>query len=182
MLHNCIINSKWLKEFSPYPVNYNTKELDNYIKLAEVQYILPLIGNDFYDELLEQVKNNELTPENSTALIEAIYPLLGFAIAYEALPTTWLHISEIGITKGHSDSSESATLKDLTLAQQHLKNQVQIRIDYAKHWLCEHQDYYPNLDICQCGCSNCHEGKNALKNTAPNLELYSTRRKNTDLK
>ena len=182
MIHNCLINSKWLKEFSPYPLNYNTKELDNYIKLAEVQYILPLIGNDFYDELLEQVENNELTQENSTALIEAIYPLLGFAVCYEALPATWASVTEIGVVKGHSDNSESLTLKDLTLVQQHLKNQVQIRIDYAKHWLCEHQNYYPNLDICECGCSNCNKGKNALKNTAPNLELYSTRRKNTTLK
>lgn len=182
MIHNCLMNAKWLKEFSPYPLNYNTKELDNYIKLAEVQYILPLIGNDFYDELLEQVEKNELTPENSTALVEAIYPLLGFAVAYEALPTTWLHWSEIGITLGESDNSKSATLKDITLAQQHLKNQIQIRIDYAKHWLCEHQDYYDNLDICQCGCSNCYNSKDALKNTSRNLELYSTRRKCTNLK
>ena len=178
MIQNTIINEKWLKEFSPYPLNYDIKELENYIKLAEVQYILPLIGNDMYDELLEQVSDNDLTDENSTVLVEALYPLLGFAVAYEALPTTWVHVSEVGLTKGKSDNADSATLKDLTLLQQHLKNQVQVRIDYAKHWLCEHQDYYPLLDICNCGCSNCTNSKDKLKNTARNVQLYSTRRKN----
>ena len=181
MIQNCLINDKWLKEFSPYPLNYNTKEIQNYIKLAEVQYILPLMGNDWYEELLDQVKNNTLTPENSTALIEAIYPVLGFSVAYEALPLTWAKISEVGVVKSSSDNSEPLTLKDLTLVQQHLKAQVAVRIDYAKHWLCEHQDNFPLLDLCGCGCENC--SKNKLSNhKGVHDSIYSTYRKNTNLR
>ena len=177
-----LINKELLKRYSPFPRNYDLTEVMNYVDLAEKMYILPLIGNDFYEELLEQVEKNNLTPENSTALVEALYPLLGFAVTYESLPLVWLHISEIGITRGKSDNSDSATLKDLTLAQQHLKNQVQVRIDYAKHWLCEHQDYYSNLDICQCGCSNCQKGKDAVKNTLRDKQLYSPLKRCTDLR
>ena len=36
MIQNCLINSKCLKEFSIYPLNYNTKELENYIKDADI--------------------------------------------------------------------------------------------------------------------------------------------------
>ena len=175
-----LINKELLKRYSPFPQNYDLTEVMNYVDLAEKMYILPIIGNDFYEELTEQVESNTVTSENSTALVEAIYPLLGFAVAYESLPFVYLHISEIGITRGKSDNSESASLKDLTLAQQHLKNQVQVRIEYAKHWLCEHQSYYQNLEICNCGCSNCQ--KNNLSNTAPKLELYSTLRRNTNLR
>lgn len=181
MIQNCLINDKWLKEFSPYPLNYNTKEIQNYIKLVEVQYILPLIGNDWYEELLDQVKNNTLTPENSTALVEAIFPILGFSVAYEALPLTWAKISEVGVVKSSSDNSEPLTLKDLTLVQQHLKAQVAVRIDYAKHWLCEHQDSFPLLDLCGCGCENC--SKNKLSNhKGVHNSIYSTYRRNTNLK
>lgn len=179
MFNNCLINQKWLKEFSPYPINYNTKEIENYIKLSEIQYILPIIGNEFYEELLEQVKNNTLTQENSTALVEAIWPCLGFAVAFESLPLNWASISEVGVVKSHSDTSEPLTLKDLTLVQQHLKNQLNIRIDYAKHWLCEHQNYYEKLDLCGCGCENC--GKNALANKTAFQQLYTTKRKCTNL-
>lgn len=175
-----LINKELLKRYSPFPQNYDLTEVMNYVDLAEKMYILPIIGNDFYEELTEQVESNTVTSENSTALVEAIYPLLGFAVAHESLPLTWAKISEVGVVKSSSDNSEPLTLKDLTLVQQHLKNQVQVRIDYAKHWLCEHQFYYPKLEICNCGCSNC--GKNKLSNTAPKLELYSTFRRNTNLK
>ena len=138
MIQNTLINEKWLKEFSPIPLNYNLKELHNYIKLAESIWIEPLIGYQFYDELLTQVAENNLTDENSTALVEAIYPYLGFAVALESLPIMWAHISEVGITKGKSDNSDSLDLKDMTYFSQHLRNQVEARKDYCKKWLCEH--------------------------------------------
>ena len=181
MIQNCLINSKWLKEFSPYPLNYNTKELDNYIKLSEAIWILPIIGREWYEELLKQVKTNTLTDANSTALVEAIWPYLGFAVCYEALPMTWASVTETGIVKGHSDNSESLTLKDLTLVQQHLRNQVEARKDYCKQWLCEHSVSFPLIDCCGCGCSWCQHNNTKLNKPNPNQQIYSTRRKCTNL-
>lgn len=176
MIHNCLINSKWLKEFSIYPLNYNTKELDNYIKLAEDIWIEPIIGHEWYEELLEQVRTNSLTEENSTALVEAIYPYLGFAVAYEALPTTWAHVSEIGITKGHSDQSDSLDLKDLTLVQNHIRTQLEARKDFCKKWICEHINSFPKASCCGCGCGCC-QGNSKLNNPNPMKQLYSPYRK-----
>lgn len=181
MIQNCLINSKWLKEFSPYPLNYNTKELDNYIKLSEAIWIIPTIGREWYEELLEQVKTNTLTDANSTALVEAIWPYLGFAVCYEALPMTWASVTEIGIVKGHSEFSESLTLKDLTLVQQHLRNQVEARKDYCKQWICEHYMSFPLADVCSCGCSCCQENAK-LNKPNPQAQIWATNRKNTDLR
>lgn len=181
MIQNTLINEKWLKEFSPIPLNYNLKELHNYIKLAETIWIEPLIGWEWYDELLTQVAENNLTEVNSTALVEAIYPYLGFAVALEALPIMWAHISEVGITKGKSDNSDSLDLKDMTYMSQHLRNQVEARKDYCKRWLCEHFQYYPLMDVCGCGCDCC--GDNAkLKYPNPQFQIYKPIKKNTNLK
>lgn len=182
MIQNCLINSKWLKEFSPYPLNYNTKELDNYIKLSEAIWIEPILGREWYEELLEQVKTNTLTDANSTALVEAIWPYLGFAVCYEALPLTWASVTEIGVVKGHSENSESLTMKDLTLVQQHLRNQVEARKDYCKKWICEHILSFPKANCCSCGCSCCQDNQGKLNPPNRNQELYSTRRQCTDLK
>lgn len=181
MIQNTLINEKWLKEFSPIPLNYNLKELHNYIKLAESIWIEPLIGFQFYDELLNQVADNDLSEENSTALVEAIYPYLGFAVAYEALPIMWAHISEVGITKGKSDNSDSLDLKDMTYFQQHLRNQVEARKDYCKKWLCEHYQFYPYLDVCGCNCDCCNNGA-TLNYPNPQFQVYKPARKNTNLK
>lgn len=181
MIQNTLINEKWLKEFSPIPLNYNLKELHNYIKLAETIWVEPLIGSMFYDELLDQVANNNLTDVNSTALVEAIYPYLGFAVAYEALPIMWAHISEVGITKGKSDNSDSLDLKDMTYMSQHLRNQVEARKEYCKKWLCQHFQYYPDLDVCGCGCDCCNNGAK-LKHPNPNYMIYKPTKKNTNLR
>lgn len=181
MIQNCIINSKWLKEFSIYPLNYNTKELENYIKLAEVIWLLPIVGHDWYDELVEQVKNDSLTEANSTALVEAIYPMLGFAIAYEALPMTWANVTEVGIVKGHSDNSESLSLKDLTLLQQHVRTQLEARKNYLITWLDEHYESFPLYHPTNCNCNTCCNSK-GLNLPNPNFLIYGLPKKDTNLK
>lgn len=181
MIQRTIINDKWLKEFSPIPLNYNMNELHNYVKLAETIWLEPILGQDFYEELLDQVAENNLSEENSTALVEAIYPYLGFAVALEALPMTWAHISEVGVTKGKSDNSDSLDQKEMTYVSQHLRAQVEARKDYCKRWLCERQEHYPLLNCCACGCSCCGETAK-LNQPNPWRQVYRTYRRDTDIK
>ena len=95
----------------------------------------------------------------------------------------WSHISEVGVTKGKSDNSDSLDLKDMTWVTQHLRNQVEVLKDQLKKWICEHADYYPNLDVCSCGCSGCGCNHNAKLNAPnPQAQIWSTYRKNTKLK
>ena len=185
-----LFNERLLKEFSVLPLQYNTDEVKNFCKLAEVTWLLEIIGEEWYQELLDQVKDNNLTPENATALVEAIYPYLGFAVSYEALPSMWLHVSEISVTKGKSENSEPATQKEMVYYEQWLRRQLEARKDYLISWLCQRRDYYPLLPdkTCDCGCgcstSSCgcdnHYGK--LNNPNPMKLLYSTLKKDTDIR
>lgn len=149
---NVLINSTYLKEFSPIPLNFQTDELWNYVKLAETIYVLPLIGEACYNELLQQVEGNSLTLENSALLAQAIYPLLGFATAYEALPTIWAHINEVGLTKGKSDNADSLDMRDVTYVENHLKRQVDARSDYAKSWIKANASQYPLIKVEDSDC------------------------------
>lgn len=177
-----IINEKYFKEYSPIPINYNLKELKNYISVAEEIWIKPLIGVDLFDEIQLQIDENSLTPENQALLTEGkLWQYLCFATCYEGLVFIWANISEVGITKGKSDNSDSLTLKDITYVQQHLRQQVEFLKDSVKKYICEHSDYFPLADYCACGCSCCGE-KAKLNKPNPMLELYTTRRKNTNLK
>ena len=175
-----LINKELLKRYSPFPRNYDLTEVMQYVDVAEKIWIIKTIGYAQYEELQDQVNNNNLTPENSTLLVEAIYPYLGFAVAYEALPMTWASVSEVGLVKGHSDNSDSLTLKDITYVSDHLRRQVEVRKDFAIQWIKDHIEYYPLIAQCSsCDCSCCNEAKL----NAPNKlqQLYSTRRKCTKL-
>ena len=177
-----IINEKYFKKYSPIPVNYNMTEIKNYIQVAEKIWLIPVIGYDLYDELDDQVQKNEVSDENATLLTEGgLWQYLAFATVYEALPMIWSHISEVGVTKGKSDNSDSLDLKDMTYVAQHLRNQVEVLKDQLKRWLCEHSDTFPTLDCCGCGCSCC--GDNAkLNKPNPMKQIYGTPRKCTNLK
>jgi len=180
MYINTLINEKYLKEFSPIPLNYNSKEVQNYIKIAEQIWLEPILGYHFYQELIYQVKNNQVSEENSTLFVEALYPLLGYAVALEALPFIWSHISEVGITLGHSENSDSLSLKDMTYIEGHLRRQVEVRKDFLIKFLCEHQESFPLFDNCKCECNGCCSAK-GLNTPNPLFEIYSTLRRRTNL-
>lgn len=176
-----IINQTYLKKYSPIPLNYNLTEVMNYVGVAEKIWVKPLIGYDLFDEIEEQVENNTVSDENATLLTEGgLWQYLAFATVLEALPMIWSHISEVGITKGKSDNSDSLDLKDMTYVSQHLRNQVEVLKDQLKKWICEYYLNYPKADVCACGCDCCN--RNPQLNTPnPNFEIYGTPRKCTKL-
>ena len=178
-----IINEKYMKQYSPIPLNYNMAEVKNYIPVAEKIWVKPLIGSDLFDEIDEQVANNTVSQENATLLTEGgLWQYLAFATVYEALPMIWSHISEVGVTKGKSDNSDSLDLKDMTWVTQHLRNQVEVLKDQLKKWICEHQDSFPLADVCACNCSSCCNTQAKLNHPNPQTQIYTTLRRNTRLK
>lgn len=177
-----IINKTYLKKYSPIPLNYNLEEVMNYVGVAEKIWVQPVIGYDLFDEIEQQVKDNNVSEENATLLTDGgLWQYLSFATVLEALPMIWSHISEVGITKGKSENSDSLDLKDMTYVSQHIRNQVEVLKDQLKKWLCEHSVSFPLVDCCGCGCSCCQDNAK-LNKPNPNYELYSTRRKNTNLR
>lgn len=177
-----IINEKYLKQYSPIPLNYNLAEVKNYIGVAEKIWVKPLIGYDLFDEIQDQIDKNEVSEENATLLIEGgLWQYLSFATVLEALPMIWGHISEVGVTKGKSDNSDSLTLKDMTYIQQHIRSQVEVLKDQLKKWICEHYEYYPKADVCACNCDCCNHNSK-LNAPNPNQQIYRNLRVNTNLR
>lgn len=178
-----IINEKYMKQYSPIPLNYNMTEVKNYIPVAEKIWVIPLIGSDLFDEINDQVANNTVSETNATLLTEGgLWQYLAFATVYEALPMIWSHISEVGVTKGKSDNSDSLDLKDMTYVSQHLRNQVEVLKDQLKKWICEHNESFPLADVCACGCNSCCDHNAKLNRPNPEFLVYGTPRKNTNLK
>lgn len=177
-----IINKKLLAQYSPLPINYDFSEIMNYVPVAQLIWVRPLIGNELMDELEQQVEDNELTPENQALMTEGmLLQFLSYATCLEGLPFIWSRFNEIGITKAKTDTAENISLKDLTYIQQHLRNQTEYLKETVKKYICEHIEYFPSADCCACGCSCCNQGK-PLTSPNPNYQIWSTFRRRTDLK
>lgn len=72
-----LINDEYLKAYSPIPLNYNLDEVRPYVKVSELLYIEPILGEPLYEELIEQVASGDITEANSTLLLQ-IYPGIGY--------------------------------------------------------------------------------------------------------
>lgn len=195
-----LINEEYFKQYSPIPNNYNIKEIEPYFKVAEKLWIEPVLGTPLYEELLEQVNTNTLTEENSTLLL-VLYPYLSFSIVFEALPFISYHISEVGITKGKSDNSDSVSINDVNYINTHIRSQVEVMKTQLKKFLNEHSDSFPSYvpDTCECTkqCTECdwiieyygggyktHDWRYFMNKNKPNtrLQCFTTKRRTIDIR
>lgn len=176
-----IINKALLAKYSPLPINYDFSEIMNYVPVAQAIWVRPLIGDVLMDELEEQVENNNLSEANQALMTEGmLLQYLSYAVCLEGLVFIWSNFSEAGITLGESESSKSITLKDLTAVESHLRRQVEFLKDYVKKYICQRPDYFPQVCQCKCECGCAMNPK--LNSPNPMFQLYSPRRRNTDIR
>lgn len=167
-----LINAEYLKSYSMFPKNYDLTDIQNFIPIAEQIHILPILGITLYEELLEQVTSNTLTDENSTLLLE-VYKVLGIAVLYESLPFVWSHISQVGITKGKSDNSDSIENRDIAYLNSHIKAQLDYAKKYLKEWLDEYAINFPLYK---------QEDECCKQMDSSHLDIYSIKKDDIDIK
>lgn len=146
-----LITEAYLKAYSPIPLNYNWKDIKPFITIAENIYIVPILGKQLYDELIDQVTDNTVTDVNSTLLLK-LYPLEALTVVIESLPFQWANITEKGITLGKSDNSDSIDRKDLTELMNHLKSEVDVLTRGVKKFLEDNKECFPLYVSENCGC------------------------------
>lgn len=137
-----LFNEEYLKEYSLLPTNFNTKEVWNFIPLTEQLHIVPVIGQALYEELLDQVEKNEVTPANASLLLE-IYPFEGLALMEVCMPYLAMHITEVGITKGKSENSDSADVNDINYLTNYVRSQMEPLKSKLISFLKNNKDLYP---------------------------------------
>lgn len=148
-----LINEAYFKAYSPIPENYDITELLPFFPVAEELWVKDLLGVSLYDELLQQVNDNEVTELNSTLLLK-VYPYLSYAIVFEALPFVSYHLSAVGITKGKSENSDSVSINDVNFISSSIRNTLELMKKYLKKFLEDHKDLYPlyagSGEPCEC--------------------------------
>ena len=194
-----LMRDDYFVEYSPLPKNYNLSEIRPYYKISDDLWIKPILGVPLFENLLEQVNTNSLTPENSTLYL-MLLPYLAFAITQEALPFIAYHFSETGITKGFSDNSTSVSINDVNFINTRLRSSLETLKVGFKKWLNDHSDNYPlyKPDICDCSneCDDCdwivqyysggykyHNWNYYFNKNKPNtrLQTFSLPKRNIDL-
>ena len=148
-----VLTEEYLKANAPISININLKQIKPYISIAEKIWLEPLIGTPLYDELLEQVNTNSLTEENSTLYL-MLAPYVSFAVIYESAPFLMYHFSDVGVTRGKSDNSDSITINEANFISTRLRSTLETLKSNFKKWMDEHSDSYPLYRPSDCSCDN----------------------------
>ena len=146
-----LFNEEYLKEYSLLPLNFDVKEIWNFVPLTEQLHIVPVIGQALYEELLDQVEKNEVTPANASLLLE-IYPFEGLALMEVCMPYLAMHITEVGITKGKSENSDSADVNDINYLTNYVRSQMEPLKNKLISFLKNNKDLYPLYKDTDCTC------------------------------
>ena len=163
------MNEGYLKEYSLIPLSFDVREIWNFIPLAEQLHIVPIIGQEMYKELLDQVENNEVTPENASLLLQ-IYPFEGLAIMEVSMPYIAYRVNEAGITKNSSENSEPLTVNELNYLTNYVRSQMTPCKERLIEFISQNSELYPSIKI-----------EHKCEKQITNGRVYSFRQINTDV-
>ncbi len=107
-----IITESEVKTIAIPDTNFDTSIIERYIFSAQTRYIKSVLGDDFYEEIVDQVANTTLTPDNTEILNDWIKPTLAYFTIYLALPQIRNEITEKGIMNNSSETSDASSNSD----------------------------------------------------------------------
>lgn len=100
-----LITTSELKKYTPTNYGLDPQVINGIIETAEVCYIKPCLGTDFYNELILQVNTNTLTPDNQTLMDN----YLSFVLAWFVLSDGVTYMDTRIDNKGLNHNIDPAT-------------------------------------------------------------------------
>lgn len=114
---------------------FDTARFDPFLEPAELDYIKPFLGDDFYAEIRTQYLASTLTANNHTLITDYLAKPLAWHTLAKALPFLNVDISNSGLLKNTTDfSSQSSKDERADLVSSALSN-AQVYLEKAKAYI-----------------------------------------------
>ena len=88
---------------------FDAAKLEDYILIAQREYLKPFLGKDYYNSLLDMVELGSLDADSSALLEDYLKPMIANFVVYDAFPEVQMNITSKGIMKNTSETSEAAS-------------------------------------------------------------------------
>lgn len=82
---------------------------DSFIEVAQLQHIRPVLGDDFYDEIVAQNESNSLTTANKKLVDDFLKDTLAFYVKFEALEDISFNTTSKGVRSIDDEFTSPAT-------------------------------------------------------------------------
>ncbi len=124
----------------------NSEILAESLLIAQKKYIDIIIGTKLLNQLLEEVENNNLTPENENLLNNFIKPALSKYTIFEAIEYLDTKIENIGILTKSTDNSQNLDFKKIQALKNKLINDADFYGNELKNEIFANKHLYPLIE------------------------------------
>ena len=112
-------------------------------RLAEEEYIIPVLGNELFTSLQDEVTSGPIV---NTALLDKVRMALSFLIYYKELPLMHTIITDSGLRTVTNDKIQGAYRYQYEQTRQHLENEGLAGLERLYEYLLANADNFPTWE------------------------------------
>ena len=138
-----LISADKIKEFGVIEDNVDVKLINTTISLVQDMSLQQIIGTELYNEICDQVENDNLSVLNETLLVDYIHNYLMAMVIAEGSSTFLYRISNKAVVTSNSENQSPVNLDELNKVEGKWKHRAQFYSDRITKYLCENETLYP---------------------------------------
>lgn len=139
---NYFVTENFIKTRTQVSQNVDFDDIAPNIRVAAIDYIRPILGKEFFDDLLEKYNNQTLNSDEEE-LVEIIQMIVAYRAVDATIPFVTFRISNKGVSALNGEFSTSEGLNVINYLRNELKQAASTKEDELKNFLKLRADDFP---------------------------------------
>lgn len=136
------VTEEFIKNNTHITQNVDAQDLAPYITISAEMYIQPILGYNFYQDILAKSNAGTLSADE-TVLVDFIKYVVAFYAAYEAVPNLTYRISNKGVQSQFGEYSGQEGLDVVNYIRRNIVKFANIKEDELRAYLNENYKKFP---------------------------------------
>jgi len=137
------ITENYIKDNSPVTDNVDPKDLSSHITAAEHNFLRPILGSQFYDELVAKFSNQTLSPDEILLMERYIQPAVLWRTIALALPWIQYNLRNKGLMVNTDDAAAAADFAQVKFMLNEAGGRANINEDLLVKFLTKNSNEFP---------------------------------------
>lgn len=144
MTYQALMTTTQIKAIAP-EINNNIDNtiIESILKICQEQKIRPVLGYNYYDDLMLQVSGGSITTEDQYILDNYLYRVISLEVFKRLVLYTSFQLENAGLRVKLSDVSQPAEVKDINLMRSDAQDQIDFLINEMDKYMNEYKTSYP---------------------------------------
>lgn len=148
-----IMTDTEVKNLAVNDYGFDESYFTNYILTSQRKYVKPVLGKDYYDEILTQIAAASLTADNTIIVEDFIKPMLAHYVVYEVYSNVHVQLTNQGSMNNDTEFSDQSNSYDYSQSRDFFINKADFwkadMIEYIEEAKDDDSTKFPLFDNCK---------------------------------